>query len=160
MSDLVENRLLIFSCKGSFGLRLQNLSRVMGKREFCICENKCADQLCSKCTFTAQLISAVVLATQKAQFLLYVYPRLQDSSIFLLLCQTWSEMWNTGFLASRLIYCIHFLRFSRENPRCARQLNNDSLIPDLHSSCYIHCTVCFKSVYFVMKLCYSWKSVV
>ena len=46
----------------------------MRKPDFCICENKDADQL------TAKLISAFVFATQIVQFLYYLNPKFQASS--------------------------------------------------------------------------------
>ena len=84
---------------------LGNMSRVRRKLDFCLCENKGADQLCSNCT-----------ADQRLCF------RYSDSTIPLLLiakissiwpasvtvqaglCRTWSEIPKTGFLASRLKY--------------------------------------------------------
>ena len=49
----------------------------MRKLPFCICENKCADQLCS--FQTAQLISAFVFATQIGQSLYFLNPKFQAS---------------------------------------------------------------------------------
>ena len=46
------------------------MSCVMSKSDFCLCQNKGADQL----------ISAFVFSTQIVQFLLYVLPKVQDSS--------------------------------------------------------------------------------
>ena len=54
----------------------------MRKPDFCICENKGADQL----SVTAKLISAFVLATQIVQSLLYLNPKFQVSGYFLKLC--------------------------------------------------------------------------
>ena len=80
------------------------MSRIARKRDFCLCENKGADQLPSNCE-----------ADQRLCF------RYTDSTISLLLkseissfqpapvtiqaglCRTWSETPKTGFLASHLI---------------------------------------------------------
>ena len=74
----------------------------MRKLDFCICENKGADKLCSNCTADQRL----VFPTQIVRFLFF----LNQNSSFLPssvseqagLCQTWSEIQKTGFLASRL----------------------------------------------------------
>ena len=73
-----------------------------GKPTFCICENKCADQLCS-------MISVFVFATRIEKFLIYLYPKFQVSIFYDVtaqpdLCQTWTEIRKTGFLTSGLIY--------------------------------------------------------
>ena len=52
----------------------------MKKPDFCICENKDADQLRSK------LISAFVFATRIVQFLFYLNMKVQASSHLLSLC--------------------------------------------------------------------------
>ena len=52
------------------------MSRCMGKPTICICENKGADQLRS-----------IIFATQIVQFLLYLYPKFQDS--FFCGCTGW-----------------------------------------------------------------------
>ena len=54
-----------------------NMSLVMRKPAFCICENKDADQLRGN---RAKLISAFVFATQIVLSLLYVNPKFQASS--------------------------------------------------------------------------------
>ena len=51
----------------------------MRKPVFCLCKNKDADQLCS----TAQLISASDFPARIVQFLLYLYPKFQDSNFLL-----------------------------------------------------------------------------
>ena len=53
-----------------------NMSRVMRKPAFCICENKDADQLRG----TAKLISAFVFATWIGQSLYFLNPKFQASS--------------------------------------------------------------------------------
>ena len=59
------------------------MSRLMGKPTICICEDKDADQL--RGNPAAKLISAFVLATQIVQFLLYLTPKFQASSLLLCL---------------------------------------------------------------------------
>ena len=58
------------------------LSRDARKPDLCLGKNKDADQLCSNCTATAQLISAFVFATWMAQFLFYLNLKLQASNYF------------------------------------------------------------------------------
>ena len=55
----------------------------MGKPTICIGENKGADQI--SFAVTAKLISAFVFATWIVQFLIYLNPKFQASSSFLLL---------------------------------------------------------------------------
>ena len=76
----------------------------MRKQDFCLCETKCADQLCSNYTAGQRLCFRYSDST---------IPRLPKSNIsgFYLssvtvqsgLCQTGSDFPNTGFLTSRLI---------------------------------------------------------
>ena len=56
------------------------MSLCMGKQTICIGENKGADQLRG---VTAKLISASVFPTQIVQFLLYLTPKFQASSLLL-----------------------------------------------------------------------------
>ena len=56
------------------------MSLVMRKPDFCICENKDADQLRSN---TAQLISAFVFAIRIVRSLFYLNPKFQASSYIL-----------------------------------------------------------------------------
>ena len=55
------------------------MSRIVRKPDFCLGENKGADQLRGK----AKLISAFVFATQIVQFLLYLNQKFQASTSFL-----------------------------------------------------------------------------
>ena len=55
----------------------------MGKPTICIGENKDADQLRG----TAKLISAFVFATRIVQFLFFLNPKFQASSLLLCLCR-------------------------------------------------------------------------
>ena len=82
-----------------------HLSRVMRKSDFCLGENKGADQLCSNCPADQRLCFRYSDST---------IPRLLISKIssFYLssvtvhpgLCQTWSETQTVCFLTHRLIY--------------------------------------------------------
>ena len=84
------------------------MSHVMRKPDYCLCENKGADQLCSIC-----------IADQRLYF------RNSDSTILLLfqseisschlssvteqtgLCRTWTKTPKTGLFVSRLMYKTH-----------------------------------------------------
>ena len=82
-----------------------NMRRVMRKPEFCLCENKDADQLRSNCEADQRLCFLYMDST--IPFLLVpkissFYP--SSVSVQVSLCQTWSETLKTGFLASRLNY--------------------------------------------------------
>ena len=57
----------------------QQMSRVVRKRDYCLCKNKDADQLRSK----KKLISAFVFATWIVQFLFFLKPKFQASSLLL-----------------------------------------------------------------------------
>ena len=62
------------------------VSRIVRKPDFCLCENKAADQLRgSQISFavTAKLISAFVFATRIVQFLFFLNPKFQASSLLL-----------------------------------------------------------------------------
>ena len=71
----------------------------MRKTDFCICENKDADQL--------RGYSAFVFATRIVQSLYFLNPKFQASEPSSVaaqsgLCRTWSETPKTGFLITRL----------------------------------------------------------
>ena len=84
-----------------------NLSRIVRKPDFCLSENKGADQLrgnreadqrlCFR--YTDSTIS-LLLKSEISSFLLF------SELVQAGLCQTWSETPKTCFLASRLIYAI------------------------------------------------------
>ena len=65
-----------------------NMSPVIRKPDFCICENKGADQLRGNTkaqisfAVTAKLISAFVFATRVVQSLYFLNPKFQDLTIF------------------------------------------------------------------------------
>ena len=84
-----------------------NMSHVMRKPAFCICENKDADQLRSNRQADQRLCFRYIDSTIP---LLHVYKisSLKPSCVTVQpsLCQTWSETPKTGFLSSRLI-CEH-----------------------------------------------------
>ena len=80
----------------------------MRKPEFCLCENKDADQLCSYCAVNAQLISAFVFLCSDSTTPPVPKSEISSCSLFSVtvqagLCRTWSETLKTGFLAPRLI---------------------------------------------------------
>ena len=87
-----------------------NLSRVMRKPAFCICENKDADRLCSNCAADQRLCfrytDSTIHLLHKAEI-----SSLYQSSMVVQpgLCQTWSEIPKTGFLATRLISFQEYL---------------------------------------------------
>ena len=91
-------------------IRRHNLSRLMGKPTICICENKDADQLRGN----READHAFVFAKWIVQFLLYLYPKFQASSILLCLCSSvcvgpvqkphcWFSHEVAHFIADRLI---------------------------------------------------------
>ena len=79
MSDLVGNPEDRFSRVAAHWIEMFDLSHVMRKPTFCICLNKGADQLRT----TAKLISTFVFATSIVQFLFYLYPKFQASSLLI-----------------------------------------------------------------------------
>ena len=81
--------------------RMRGLLPDMTNGRFAYAKNNGADQLCSNCTVTAQLISAFVFATRIVQ--LSETSSFQPSSEAAKtdLCQAWSEIPKAGFLASQ-----------------------------------------------------------
>ena len=79
---------------------------VMRKPDFCLCENKDADQLCSNCTADQHLCFRLSDSTIPL-LLKSKIPRVYLSSVTvqLGLCRAWLETPKTGFLASQLT-CI------------------------------------------------------
>ena len=81
------------------------LSRIVRKPDFCLCENKGADQLRSNCEadqrlcfrYTDSTISLLLKSEISSFYLSSVAAQAG-------LCQTWPETPKTGFLASRLIW--------------------------------------------------------
>ena len=86
-----------------------HMSRVMRKPDFCLCENKGADQLRSNCEADQRLCfrytdSTLSLLIKSEISSFYA----ASGTVHVGLCQTWLETPKTGFLASRLIlYCKH-----------------------------------------------------
>ena len=83
--------------------RSNKVSRVVRKPDFCICENKDADQLCGNREADQRLCfrytdSTIPLLPK------YEISSLQPSSVVVQpgLCGTWSETPKTGFLRTRL----------------------------------------------------------
>ena len=81
----------------------------MRKPDFCLCENKGADQLRSNCEADQHLCFRYTDST----ICLLPYSEIssfQESSVTVQadLCRSWSETPKTGFLVSRLIYIPGF----------------------------------------------------
>ena len=74
------------------------------KADFCLCENKGADQLRSNCDqrlcfrYTDSTLSLLI----KSEIISSFYAA--SGTVHVGLCQTWLETPKTGFLASRLKY--------------------------------------------------------
>ena len=66
----------------------------MRKPDFCLCETKGADQLCSNCTFD--------IVTRIVQFFVYLFSKFEASSFFLRLYRPVC-VGNTGDLVSRVV---------------------------------------------------------
>ena len=78
-----------------------NLTRVVRKPAFCICENKDAEQLRGNREADQRLCFRYIDST------IPLLPKYEISSLFshlVWLCGTWSETPKTGFLTTRLIY--------------------------------------------------------
>ena len=83
----------IVNAEDRFSYDVHHMSRIMRKPDFCVCENKGADQhLCFRYTYSTLLL----------------LPKSEISSVSAQagLCQTGSETPKTSFLASRLIYFL------------------------------------------------------
>ena len=88
-------------------LTLNNMSLVMRKPSFCMCENKDADQLRGNREADQRLCFRYTDST------IPLLPKYEISSLYPSsvavqagLCRTWSETPETGFLTTRLI-CVH-----------------------------------------------------
>ena len=87
--------------------RTSHLSRIVRKRDYCLCENKGADQLRSNCEADQRLCfrysdSTIPLLLKSEISSFYLFSELVQAG----LCRTWSKTPKTGFLASRLIYAV------------------------------------------------------
>ena len=83
----------------------KHMSRVTRKPDFCLCENKGADQLRSNCEADQRLCfrytdSTLSLLIKSEISSFYA----ASGTVYVGLCQTWLETPKTGFLASRLNY--------------------------------------------------------
>ena len=81
-----------------------NLSRIVRKRDYCLCENKGADQLRGNreadqrlCFRYSDSTIPLLLKSEISSF--YLFSELVQAG----LCRTWSKTPKTGFLASWLI---------------------------------------------------------
>ena len=88
----------------------------MRKPDFCICENKEADQLCSNCAADQRLYfrytdsTIPLLSKSEISSLMLSFVVVQPVS-----CGTWSETPKTGFLTTRLIFQRYLIcKFQRE----------------------------------------------
>ena len=87
-------------------------SCVMRKPDFCLCENKGANQLYSNCTADQRLCFRYTDSTISPPHIpkiLSLYPA--SVSVQAGLFKDWSETLKTGFLASRLHYSFHLMFF-------------------------------------------------
>ena len=97
-------------------MKKEEMSRVVGKPDFCLGENKGADQLRSNCEADQRLCfrytDSTIPLLSKSKI-----SSLQSSSVLvqLGLCQTWSETPKTGFLASRLKWFYDLLYTNLNN---------------------------------------------
>ena len=86
-----------------------NMSRIVRKRDYCLCDNKGADQLRSNCEADQRLCFRysdstfpLLLISEISSF----WPA--SETVQAGLCRTWSETPKTGFLASRYNYAVSF----------------------------------------------------
>ena len=106
---LHEIFLTFLQCSCLAIISISYMSSIMRKPDFCLCENKGADQLRSK------QLSAFVFATWIVQFLFFLNLEFPVSShlliVQLILCLTWSKTQIVGFLMRSLVYKISFQLF-------------------------------------------------
>ena len=91
--------LLMYSVGSRF---LHEISLVMRKLDFCLCENKGTDQLCSNCTADQRLCFCYTESTIP----LLLKSKISSFKSYSLaaqagMCGTWSEIPKTSFLASQ-----------------------------------------------------------
>ena len=80
MGNFADGVLGVFPCHNAGGNQVLNImSRAMRKPDFCLCENKGADQLCSNCTADQRLCFRYSDSTT----LFFVNPNFQASSLLL-----------------------------------------------------------------------------
>ena len=110
------------------------MNRDMRKPDFCISENKDADQLCSNCTADQQICFRY---TDGIRSLIFLYPKFQASSLFLRLYST-----------NRPV-CVGPSRkprrqvFSRRGPNSATKLREDT-VHNFVANFYFHINLHFK----------------
>ena len=66
--DCLSNLAWFPAGSGTKPTKLEEMSRTMRKPDFCICENKGADQLCSNCTADQRLCFRYLVSTILLQF--------------------------------------------------------------------------------------------
>ena len=105
-----ETTLLVFPRDGSNNVLYTIMSRIVRKPDFCLGENKGADQLRGNreadqrlCFRYSDSTIPLLLKSEISSF--YLFSELVQAG----LCRTWSETPKTGFLASRLIYILYYL---------------------------------------------------
>ena len=103
LRKIKRNQNKIKTCTYLEILNLQYMSRIIRKPDFCLCENKDTDQLCSNCTADQRLLflllgqyNSSITSTQNLK-------SLSSETVQANLCQTRSETPKTGFLTLRLI---------------------------------------------------------
>ena len=75
----------------------------MRKRDYCLCENKGADQLRSNCEADQRLCFRYIDSTIPLLHIAKISSfQLSSMTVQAGLCKTWSETPKTGFLVSRL----------------------------------------------------------
>ena len=84
----------------------------MRKQAFCICVNKCPDQLCSNCSADQCHCFCYIDSTLALLYKSEIASLLPSSvNVLPCLCRTWSETPKTCFLATRLVYDKNFPSF-------------------------------------------------
>ena len=104
LADNIGQLLPPHSALGDSKIKEHYLSRVVRKPDFCICENKDADQLRGNREADQRLCfcyidSTIPLIPKSEISSLYPYSVIAQPG----LCGTWSETRKTGFLTTRLI---------------------------------------------------------
>ena len=100
-------------------IKTNNLSLVVRKPAFCICENKDADQLRSNCAADQRLCFRYTINSTMPLLPKSEISSLKPSSVAVQpgLCQARSETPKTGFLTTRLIRKPGFEAFNRVGPK-------------------------------------------
>ena len=89
----------------STGKLRHHISRVMRKPDFCLCENKGADQLCSNCTANQRLcfryLDGTIPLPLKSEISSF---KSVSETVQAYLCQTWSETPKTGHMINDVLF--------------------------------------------------------